>query len=90
MAVLLMLLVPMTWAVMRSGGEEPPKGEQRIKTLAYYADSNNNNKIGLYWVDEELNVLRKATTKEIERCHRLHPDEKLPVCKTYYYDERGG
>ncbi len=86
--MLLLILVPVTLATMRSGSkEEPPKGEPRTKTLAYYADSNR--KISLHWVDEELNALRKATDEEIEQCKKLRPEEKIPICKTTYYDEGG-
>ncbi len=74
-----------TSAAMRSGGgEEPSKGEPRTKTVAYYAGSDD--KISLHWVDEDFDVLRKVTDEEIERCQKLYPDEKIPICKTTYYE----
>ncbi len=65
-------------------GEEEDGGELRTKSLMYDADSYG--KIGLYWIDNEANK-RKATSEEIERCEKLHPDEAMPICQTTYYEK---
>lgn len=69
-------------------GEEEYEGEMRTKSLVYDADPYG--KIGLYWMDDEVNDeanRRKATPEEIERCEKLHPDEAMPICQTTYYEK---
>ena len=85
LAVLVLGLLFILVAVFSSmsGGEEYG-GEMRTKSLVYDADSYG--KIGLYWMDNEANR-RKATSEEIERCEKLHPDEAMPVCQTTYYEK---
>ncbi|MCA1717902.1 MAG: hypothetical protein LC781_14150 [Actinobacteria bacterium] len=78
---LLVILVAL-FSSMRNGEEYG--GEMRTKSLVYDADSRG--KIGLYWMDNEANK-RKATSEEIKRCEKLHPDEAIPVCQTTYYEK---
>jgi hypothetical protein len=78
---LLVILVAL-FSSMRDGEEY--RGEMRTKSLVYDADPNG--KIGLYWMDKEANT-RKATSEEIKRCEKLHPDEAIPVCQTTYYEK---
>lgn len=82
LALGLLIMLMTVFSSMR-GGEEY-EGEMRTKTLVYDADPRG--KIGLYWIDDEANK-RKATSEEIKRCEELHPDEKIPICQTTYYDK---
>lgn len=84
MGLLLMMLA--VFSAMR-GGEEDHKGELRTKTLIY--DAGPDDRIGLYWMDDKENIMRKATSAELGRCEELHPNEGIPICQTTYYEEDG-
>jgi hypothetical protein len=79
----LLLMLAVVFSAIRGGGEEY-KGELRTKSLVY--ESNDNGRIGLHWMDDKGN-LRKATPDEIRRCEKLHPDERIPICQTIYYEK---
>ena len=82
LALGLLFILVAVFSSMR-GGEEYG-GEMRTKSLVYDADAYG--KIGLYWMDNEANT-SKATSEEIKRCEKLHPDEAIPVCQTTYYEK---
>ena len=82
LAIGLLFMFVAVFSSMRDG--EDYGGEMRTKSLVYDADSYG--KIGLYWMDNEANR-RKATSEEIKRCEKLHPDEAIPVCQTTYYEK---
>jgi hypothetical protein len=83
LALGLLLMLVAVFSAIRGGEED--KGEMRTKTLVY--ENDGNNRIGLYWMDDDKSNLRKATPEEIRRCEKLHPDEQIPLCQTTYYEK---
>ncbi len=79
----LLLMLAVAFSAMHRGGEEY-KGEPRTKSLVYGSDGGS--RMGLYWMDDEGN-LHKATAEEINRCEKLHPEERIPVCRTKYFEK---
>jgi hypothetical protein len=82
LSLALLMVLMGVFSSMRS--EEEQRGEIRTKSLVYDADPNG--KIGLYWMDDE-GKMHKATSEEIQRCEKLHPDEAILICQTTYYEK---